>query len=84
MTTLMQNEAPGPSEIVPAIKALIGKKVRLETKDGSVRNGTLTHVPMSSIVIGYDTKFEWPRGVILDADKTDEISWAQLAWIRLA
>lgn len=80
----MQNEDPGPTQIVPAIRALIGKEVRLETKDGSARHGKLTHVPMDSIIIGYDTKFEWPRGVILGGDKTDEIAWSQLAWIRLA
>ena len=81
----MQNEDPGPpTDIVSAIRALIGKEVELETKDGSARHGTLTGAPMESIIIGYDTAFEWPRGVILNGDKTDEIAWSQLAWIRLA
>ncbi|KKN67583.1 hypothetical protein LCGC14_0460380 [marine sediment metagenome] len=81
----MQNEDPGPpTHIVSAIRALIGKEVKLETKDGSARHGTLTDVPMESIIIGDDTAFVWPRGVILNGDKTDEIAWSQLAWIRLA
>ncbi len=79
-----QNEDPGPTHIVSAIRALIGKEVKLETKDGSARHGKLTAVPMDSIFIGYDTKFEWPRGVVLNGDKTDEIAWSQLAWINSA
>ncbi len=80
----MQNEDPGSTQIVPAIRALIGKVVALETKDGSRRKGKLTEVPMDSVFIGYDTKFEWPRGVILNGDKTDEIAWSQLKLINLA
>ncbi len=79
----MQNEDDRTVHIVPAIRALIGKKVALETKDGSRRKGTLTAVPMDSVFIGYDTKFEWPRGVILNGDKTDEIAWSQLKLINL-
>lgn len=82
--TAMLSEAPGPQEIVHAIRALVGKEIVLETKDGSRRHGVLTDAPMNKTIIGYDTEYEWPRGVILAGDKTDEISWAQLAWIRLA
>ena len=63
---------------------LVGKHISLETKDGSARKGKLTGVTMNTIIIGYDNEYEWPRGVILNGDKTDEIDWSLIKWIRLS
>ena len=54
----------------------------LETKDGSRRDGQLTDVVWSSFPInGEDAR--WPRGVIMNKDKNDEIPWDRLAWIKV-
>lgn len=60
--------------------AMIGSKIVLETKDGCRRTGTLTEVAWCDVLVN-GNKVVWPRGLILNGDKTDEIPWERLAWV---
>jgi len=60
---------------------LVGSEVQLETKAGSIRQGRLTGITWHELkVSGHEVK--WPKGVILNGDRNDEIDWDQLNWIN--
>ncbi len=60
---------------------IVGSEAQLETKAGSIRQGRVTQVTWHTAKIsGHEVK--WPKGVILDGDKSDEIEWVQLVWLN--
>lgn len=70
-------------DVVSVVKRLVGRRIALETKDGSRRTGELTDVKWSSVQVdGIDVV--WPDGLILGGDRTDVIKWEWLAWVRKA
>lgn len=70
-----------------SIEAVVAKitdtDVILETKDGSRREGRLTAVTWNAFPVN-DEEVRWPRGVVMNGDKNDEILWERLAWIKSA
>ncbi len=72
-----------PGDVVSVVHRLVGRRIALETKDGSRRTGELTDVKWSSVQVdGVDVV--WPDGLILGGDRTDVIKWEWLAWVRKA
>lgn len=65
------------------VAKLIDATVDLETKDGSRRSGKLTAVTWNSLLVD-GIAVRWPKGVIMNGDKTDEIPWDRLSWINAA
>ena len=69
--------------IEATITRITDERVTLETKDGSRREGLVTNVMMHSLMVDGEEVF-WPRGIVLNRDKNDEIPWDRLAWIETA
>ncbi|KKM94496.1 hypothetical protein LCGC14_1197780 [marine sediment metagenome] len=78
-----ETSEPVADNIVRVVRALIGKRIALETKDGSRRNGELTDVTWDKVKVdGHDVI--WPHGLILNGERADEVNWEWLAWVRKA
>lgn len=71
------------SSIEAVVAKLIDTKVDLETKDGSRRSGKLTGVTWNSLRVD-GVEIRWPKGVVMNGDKNDEIPWTRLSWINSA
>ena len=71
------------NSVEAVVKKLINTKVDLETKDGSRRSGKLTSVTWHSMLVD-GSEVRWPKGVCMNGDKNDEISWDRLSWINSA
>ena len=62
------------------LQGLIGRKISLETMDGCTRSGKLTDITWRSVRI-QGIELEWPMGLILNGDATDELPWDRLKWV---
>ena len=71
------------NSIEAVVAKLIDKNVDLETKDGSRRSGKLTGVTWNSLNVD-GVEVRWPKGVVMNGDKNDEIPWTRLSWVNSA
>lgn len=71
------------TSIEATIAKLTDADVTLETKDGSRREGRLTAVTWHTLQVD-GQEVRWPKGVVMNGDRNDEIPWERLAWIKSA
>ena len=69
------------NSVEAVVAKILDTDVDLETKDGSRRSGKLTGVTWRSMLVD-GAEVRWPKGVIMNGDKNDEIPWDRLAWIN--
>lgn len=60
---------------------LVDEQIKLETKDGTQRNGRLSAFTWHTVKVD-GNEVRWPKGIILNGDRNDEIPWERLAWIK--
>lgn len=71
------------NSIEAVVAKLVDTNVDLETKDGSRRSGKVTAVTWLSVLVD-GVEARWPKGVVMNGDKNDEIPWDRLSWINSA
>lgn len=61
---------PRVTNTLATLRGLVGRKIKYETKQGTVRTGRLTSLKTSTILIG-GSPYEIPTELTCDRDETD-------------